>query len=56
MDKNKEAIKEFEAIKEKAELKALSNISLERPLTENEYKKVKYLSEKYYGIHLKKVS
>ena len=43
----KKAIKEFEEMREIAELKALSNISLERPLTDNEFKKFKELGSKY---------
>jgi len=47
MNKQKQAIKEFEFIRENAELKALSNISLERPLTDSEFQRFKELGDKY---------
>ena len=47
MEKRKQAIKEFEEMKERAELKALSNHSLIEPLTEEQFKRFKELWEKY---------
>jgi hypothetical protein len=47
--KNKKFIKEFEKTIEMAELRALSNVSLERPLTENEYKRMIKLGRKHLG-------
>ena len=40
------AIKEFESMKDFAELKALSNISLNNPLTDKQYKRMMYLKER----------
>lgn len=45
-----EVIKEFEETKDKAELRALSEVSLERPLTDKEFAKMKQLSKKVYGV------
>ncbi len=42
---NKE-IEDFEYMKDKAELKALSNLSLERPLTDEEYNRMIFLGKK----------
>jgi len=47
MEKQKQAIKEFEFMRENAELKALSKISLERPLTDSEFQRFKELGNKY---------
>ena len=41
-----QAIKEFEDIKEKAELKVLSQRSLEKPLNDSEFKRFKELGDK----------
>lgn len=38
-------IKQFEMMKDKAELKALSNTSLQRELTDKEFKRMKELFE-----------
>lgn len=46
MNDKKQAIEEFEAMKYMAELKALSNVSLERPLTDIEYEKMMELKDK----------
>ena len=40
-------IKDFESIRENAELKVLSKVSLERPLTDREFKRFKLLGDKY---------
>jgi hypothetical protein len=56
MNKEKKAVLEFEIMKDKAELNALSKISLERPLSDSEYEKMRMLSAKLYGIKMKKVS
>ena len=40
-------IKEFEIMRENAELRALSKISLERPLTDSEFQRFKELGNKY---------
>ena len=42
----KEAIKDFESMKDFAELKALSNISLERQLSDNEFNKMMELKKR----------
>ena len=49
LQQGKKLIKEFEEMKELAELKALSNLSLERPLNDEQYKRMKSLFTKYYG-------
>ena len=51
MDKQKQAIKEFEFMRENAELKALSKISLERPLTDSEFQRFKELGKKYLNTN-----
>ena len=51
MNKQKQAIKEFEFIRENAELKALSGISLERPLTDSEFERFKELGNKYLNTN-----
>jgi len=45
MNKN-EAIKEFEGMKEMAELRALSNYSLEHSLSDEQFKRMMELKEK----------
>lgn len=40
------AIKSFELIRDKAELRALSKISLERPLTKKEFEKTRVLRKR----------
>jgi len=47
MNESKQAIKEFEFMRENAELRALSSISLERPLTDSEFQRFKELGNKY---------
>ncbi len=42
-----EELKKFEQMKDRAELNALSKISLERPLTDKQFKRFKELGEKY---------
>ena len=49
-EQGKELLKEFEAMKEMSELRALSNLSLEKPLTEEQYKKMMELKQKILGI------
>lgn len=43
----REMINGFEEMREDAELRALSSVSLQRPLTDKEFKKFKELGEKY---------
>lgn len=45
----KQAIKEFEYMRDMAELKALSDYSLEIPLTDVQFKRMKELFNKIYG-------
>ena len=45
-----EAIKEFEDMRNMAELKALSNVSLERPLNDQEFKRMMELKKLVLGI------
>ena len=45
MDIRQEAIQEFESMRNMAELKALSNISLERPLNDSEYNRMIQLKQ-----------
>jgi len=47
MNKKQEAIKEFEEMRERAEMRALSKISLERVLTDKEFERYKELGKKY---------
>lgn len=42
-------IKDFEYMRNMAELKALSNISLVRPLTDNEFKKMLELKDRCFN-------
>ena len=46
LTKKQKAIKEFEDMRNLAELKALSKTSLERRLTDKEYSRMKILSRK----------
>jgi hypothetical protein len=39
------AITEFESMRDMAELRALSSVSLERPLTDGEFERMKQLKE-----------
>jgi len=50
IEQGKELLKEFEAMKNMSELRALSNLSLEKPLTEEQYKKMMELKQKILGI------
>lgn len=43
------AIKEFETMRNMAELRALSKVSLERPLNDREFNRMKELFEKEFG-------
>ena len=47
MTKKQKAIKEFEEMKDKAEMIALSKISLKRVLTNKEFNRYKELGKKY---------
>lgn len=49
MDKGKQLMKEFESMKDMAELKALSNYSLENPLNDEQYKRIMELQKKVLG-------
>lgn len=49
MDKGKQLIKEFEAMKDMAELKALSNYSLENPLNDRQFTRIMELKKKVLG-------
>ena len=46
MNEGQKLMQEFEAMKSMAELKALSNVSLERPLSEDEFKRMMELKKK----------
>lgn len=46
MDRKKKAIAEFEYMRDMAELRALSKLSLEQPLSESQYKRMKELGRK----------
>lgn len=50
MAKKKKAIKEFEDMRENAELRVLSNVSLLRPLKEKEIKRMRFLMKKLHGV------
>ena len=45
----KEAIEEFEDMRGMAELKALSSVSLERPLTDQEFRRMMTLKKEVLG-------
>ena len=47
MNKKQNKIKEFEEMKDKAEMRALSKISLKRVLTNKEFERYKELGKKY---------
>ena len=49
MNEQQNAIKEFESMKDYAELKALSSYSLENPLTDEQYKKMMELKGKVFN-------
>jgi len=46
-EEGKKMLKEFESMRENAELRALSKVSLERPLNDAEFNKMKALGEKH---------
>lgn len=48
MDKDK-AIREFEYMRNMAELKALSKVSLERPLNDREFERMMELKKMVFG-------
>ncbi len=48
MNQKQEAIKEFEGMKDMAELKALSNHSLQNPLTDEQFDRMMELKEKVF--------
>ncbi len=50
----KELMQEFEEMREKAELRALSTISLERPLNDMEFFKMTQIFNKYYKVEKQK--
>lgn len=43
----KKIMKEFETMRETAEMRALSKVSLERPLSDREYQRFMALGKKY---------
>ena len=49
MTDKKEIIKEFEQMKDIAELKALSEYSLEHPLNDEQFKRIKELWQRRLG-------
>ena len=49
MNKRAREISEFEAMRNMAELKALSNVSLERELTDFEFERMQELKTKVFG-------
>lgn len=46
----KELIKEFEQMRNVSELRALSNVSLDRPLTDKEFNELMELKNKYLKV------
>jgi len=46
----KKLLKEFEGMKDMAELRALSSVSLERPLSDNEFNRMMFLKKKVLGV------
>ena len=50
MEKEKQAIEEFENMTNMAELKALSKISLERPLNDKEFDRMMELKREVLGL------
>jgi hypothetical protein len=49
MKEHKSFIKEFEYMRNMAELKALSSVSLDRPLTDREFNKLMELKKTLFG-------
>ena len=50
MDKEKKRFVEgFELIKNKAEIRVLSNLSLENPLSDKQYERITYLKDKLFN-------
>lgn len=47
MNKKQKVIEEFEEMKDKAEMRALSKMSLERVLTDKEFERYKEIGKKY---------
>ena len=45
----KKLLQEFERMTQEAKVRALSNVSLERPLSEHEFQEMKQLMGKLYG-------
>ena len=45
----KKLIREFEAMRDTAEIRALSSLSLERPLTDAQFRRMMELKEKIFG-------
>ncbi len=56
MNKQQQAIKEFEAMKDMSELKALSNYSLEHPLTDKQFRRIMELKKKIFGLKKPKMT
>jgi len=54
--KQKQAIQEFEFMRENAELRALSKVSLERPLNDSEFQRFKELGEKFLNINERRLN
>ena len=50
MDKRKQAIKEFEDMKDKATINVLSKKSLKEPLSESEFNQYQDAFHRYYGL------
>lgn len=48
-NKRKKVVREFERMRDLAELKALSKYSLEHPLSDKQYDRMMELKEKIYG-------
>jgi hypothetical protein len=49
MTPQQQAIREFESMINLAELRALSSVSLERPITNSEFSRIMELKEKVFG-------
>lgn len=54
--RRKEAIESFEFMRNSAELKALSNLSLEQPLTDEQYNKMMSLAKKLNMVGGKQIN
>lgn len=55
--KNSKVIHDFENLRDDAEIRALSNKSLRKPLTDKEYRRMKELADKKFTrMKLKKMS